>query len=267
MARRICAIVPDPNIREVRLKELKGYLTQQLYPEGLIESGIRKSKLLTLQELRTPKVKDTDETLKKIPFVSTHDPCLPDVFNTIKSNLPILHESETMKKLIPEENLIYSRRQPKNLKKHLTRARIEPKVNDFEIKSCGDSRCGVCGQDTKYLETGKMKSFKDGKKIHVNANMTCKTTNLIYCVTCPGCHENYIGQTGNSLCERVRVHKEQIKHPQYRNSPISAHLDICGKKHFQIMPIFKCRRDEAYRKEMERYFITTFRSKLNPENF
>ncbi|XP_071152298.1 uncharacterized protein [Mytilus edulis] len=74
MARRICAIVTDHNIRGVRLKELKGHLTQQLYPDGLIESGIRKSKLLTLQELRTPKVKDTDETLKKIPFVSTHDP-------------------------------------------------------------------------------------------------------------------------------------------------------------------------------------------------
>ena len=87
------------NIREVRFNELKGYLAQQLYPKGLIESGIRKSKLLTVQELRTPKVKDTDENLKKIPFVSTYGPYLPNVFNTIKSNLPILHESETMKTL------------------------------------------------------------------------------------------------------------------------------------------------------------------------
>ncbi|CAC5381838.1 unnamed protein product [Mytilus coruscus] len=68
MARRICAIVSDNNIRDVRLNELKGYLTHQLYPEGLTESGIRKAKQLTLQELRTPKVKDTDENLKKIPF-------------------------------------------------------------------------------------------------------------------------------------------------------------------------------------------------------
>ena len=69
MARRIYAIVSDNNIREVRLKQLKGYLTQHLYPEGLIESGIRKSKLLTLQELRTPKVKNMDENLKKILFI------------------------------------------------------------------------------------------------------------------------------------------------------------------------------------------------------
>ncbi len=96
--------------------------------------------------------------------------------------------------------------------------------------------------------------------------MNCKTTNLIYCITCVGCHEHYIGQTVNSLCERVRVHKEQIKHPQYRNSPVSSHIDTCGNKQFKIMPIFKCRRDNDYRKEMEHYFIRTFQSKLNPEN-
>ncbi|CAC5378043.1 unnamed protein product [Mytilus coruscus] len=173
------------------------------------ESGIRKAKQLTLQELRTPKVKDTDENLKKIPFVSTHDPYLPNVFNAIKSNLPILHESETMKQLIPEGNLIFSRRQPKNLKKHLIRARFEPKVSsDFEIKSCGNSRYGVCGHDFKYLETGKMKTFKDGRKFHVNANIKCKTTNLIYCVTCPGCHEHYIDGPGIASVNDC-VHKEQ----------------------------------------------------------
>ena len=149
MARRICAIVSDNTIREIRLNELKTYLTQQSYPEGLIKCGINKAKQLTFQELRTPKIKETDT--KAIPFVSTHDPRLPNVFNTIKSNLPLLHQSELMKQLVQEGNLIYSRRQPKNLKKHLTRARFESQQNEFSIKSCGDSRCGVCGKKTIYI--------------------------------------------------------------------------------------------------------------------
>ncbi|CAC5398957.1 NOTCH1 [Mytilus coruscus] len=74
-------------------------------------------------------------------------------------------------------------------------------VSDFEIKSCGDSRCGVCSQDFKYLETGKMKTFKDGIKFHVNANMTCYCDNT----TC----EN------NSTCYTRRVYRNH----HYVNEP------------------------------------------------
>ena len=65
-------------------------------------------------------------------------------------------------------------------------------------------------------------------------------------------------------CERVRVHKEQIKYPAYRKIPLSRHLDICGKGKFKIIPFFKCnRKDNIYRQEMERYFIKLFNPKLN----
>lgn len=106
-----------------------------------------------------------------------------------------------MIKLIPGGNLIYSQQQPIDLKKHLTNARIHPKDSDFEIKYCGDSRCSVYGQDMKYLETGKMKTFKEGRTMNVSANVTCKTKDFLYYVTCPGYHKMYIGQTGNILCE------------------------------------------------------------------
>ena len=29
--------------------------------------------------------------------------------------------------------------------------------------------------------------------------MNCSSKNLLYVITCQGCHENYIGQTGNEL--------------------------------------------------------------------
>ncbi|CAC5366368.1 unnamed protein product [Mytilus coruscus] len=85
MTRRICAIVSDNNIRAVRLNELKGYLTQQLYPEGLIESGIRKAKQLKPQELRTPK----GETALHIAF---------SVGYILASEILIKHESSLDKR-------------------------------------------------------------------------------------------------------------------------------------------------------------------------
>lgn len=44
LARRICTIVSDENTQDIRLGELKHYLTNQGYPEGLIDDGIRKAK-------------------------------------------------------------------------------------------------------------------------------------------------------------------------------------------------------------------------------
>ena len=134
-----------------------------------------------------------------------------------------------MKNLVKEESIIYSRRQPKNLKRQLTKARFDIVKKISSVQICGDSRCGVCSRDNYiYLEIGSTKYFKNGKKFTVNANMTCKSENVIYCITCVNCKENYIGQTGNSVCERVRIHKQQIRQPEYRQIPLSEHLDMCA---------------------------------------
>ncbi|OOY72080.1 GIY-YIG nuclease family protein [Solemya velum gill symbiont] len=259
MARRVCAIVIEEEIRNTRLHELKSFLMNQQYPRKLIEDGIRKAKELSVEQLRQTKTKNADSTT--IPLVTTHNPGLTDIYGVAKSNLPILFQSEKMKQLVKAEDIIKSRRQPRNLKKYLTRAKFETKESsDFSVEKCGDSRCGTC----YFLETGKTKTFKNGKIFHIRSNMTCKSRNLIYCITCPTCDENYIGQTGNSLCERVRVHKQQIKHPHTRQIPLSEHLDICGAGSFKIIPIYKCRSDDSVsRLQMERYFTQLFRPKLN----
>ena len=52
----------------------------------------------------------------------------------------------------------------------------------------------------------------------VNANMSCDTKNVIFAITCPGCNEFYIGETGNTLRARVRVHKQHFNTPDYRQN-------------------------------------------------
>ncbi|XP_062592820.1 uncharacterized protein LOC134254311, partial [Saccostrea cucullata] len=44
LARRICTIVSNTNIRDIRLEELKLYLLNQKYPEQLVDNGIKKAK-------------------------------------------------------------------------------------------------------------------------------------------------------------------------------------------------------------------------------
>ena len=61
----------------------------------------------------------------------------------------------------------------------------------------------------------------------------------MYIVTCSGCGENYIGQTGTSLRKRFTVHRQQIKIPEYRKIQLSGHLENCGNKNYTIFPFYK----------------------------
>ena len=96
MARRICTIVIDPALQQIRLGELRGFLQLQKYPPKLIDDGIEKAKGLSLSQLRTPR-KKVERNI--IPFVNTHDPGVTNIFTTMKANLPILLQSPKMRDL------------------------------------------------------------------------------------------------------------------------------------------------------------------------
>ena len=46
------------------------------------------------------------------------------MFDTVKHCFPILQQSDNIKELIDMKNIVFSRRQPPNLKKLLTRAKF-----------------------------------------------------------------------------------------------------------------------------------------------
>ncbi|OOY45291.1 hypothetical protein, partial [Solemya velum gill symbiont] len=259
LARRICTIVSDQETRDERLVELNIFLKSQNYPDGLIGNGIRRARQIPRNELLAPKVKQTAS--EKIPFVTTYIPCHPNMVEVAKTNLPILHQSQKMRELIRPEDILSSKRQPNNLKKILTRARYSvKKKSDFTVSRCGDSRCGTCD----YMSEGNQFVLKNGRTIIPNANMNCKSKNLIYCITCAGCSESYIGQTGNALCERTRVHRQQIRCAETRQIPLSGHIDECGRGSFTIYPFNKMTEENCMKRlNKERRLIEIFQPRLN----
>ena len=259
LACRVCTIVVDPSRRNRRLMELKSFLRKQKYPEHLIDTAILKARNIPVAELR--RCKDKQQNNDVIPFVVTHNPRNEHIFSVAKQLLPILHQSSSLQRIIKPEDFLHSRRQPPNLKKLLTRARFTSTPDEsFRISKCADPRCGTC----EYLLEGDVFSFRNGKTFRVNDNMTCKSRNLIYCMVCPSCGDEYIGQTGTKLADRVRVHKQQIRDPDVRNTPCSAHFDICGHRKFTIFPFYKVKLDnENLRKAKENFFINIFKPKLN----
>lgn len=92
--------------------------------------------------------------------------------------------------------------------------------------------------------------------------MSCKSKNLLYCITCNNCGEDYIGQTGT-----YRPHARPSptdNDPSTRNTPCSEHFDNCARGDYQVFPFYKLKTDStAMRLVKENYFIKLFSPKLN----
>ena len=83
VARRICTIVENENVKEKRFKELKRTLLEQKYPKSLIKASILRAKEIPLEILRQPKTAKNEEI---IPFTFTYSPNNPNVFPIIKQS-------------------------------------------------------------------------------------------------------------------------------------------------------------------------------------
>lgn len=266
LSRRICTIVSDPSTRNQRLEEMRIFLHRQMYPRKLIEDGIRKAKLLDRTELINP-----NRTIAKqeeiIPFVTTHNPNNNDI-SLITHNLNrLLREDKSTTNIFGNKTFINSKRQASNLKRILCPSSYNQNTsNTSVISKCNDKRCGTC----KYIIEGndpQLESNNNFNSIGINESMTCASSNLIYVLKCSKCPEYYVGETGNTLRTRVRVHKQQITDDNYRHMKVSKHIHCCGKDNFSIMPIHKMSSNSnvTSRKHKEQQFLQLLCPSLNAD--
>lgn len=260
LARRICTIVSDPDIRKLRLEELKSSLLSRDYPEGVIKKGIEKASALDIATLRTIK----ENTVKDVtPFVNTHNPNSLDVFSQIREALPMLKGSQRMTAVLRNTPVINSKRQAPNLKRILTKARFEySHETDIGSKPCGNSRCKCCRD---ILVTSEFYFHKSGHMFKIRNLMNCNSQNLIYVLICNGCHEYYIGQTGTDLRSRCRVHRQGVTNNS--SIPVDQHITTCARNvdiKYNIIPFYKMNSTSKNARLLkEAFFIEKFQASLN----
>ena len=150
----------------------------------------------------------------------------------------------------------------------LTKAKFDrnPNLCDYSVSKCNRGNCGTC---PFILENSSVKFKNRSERFFVHSNIDCAARNVIYVIICQGCFGEYIGQT-ECLRDRVRVHKQQIKDPNTRCIPLSAHLDTCAKNKdikFKIFPFYKMdSNDKIMRRIKEEYFIKMLKPELNASN-
>lgn len=96
----------------------------------MIQNRINKAKSHERNHLLSVKYKPVNNV---IPYVSTHSPRNPEVFNMIINNLPILEEDPDMEKIFETSQIIKSKRQSPSLKCILTRASFSSKNQEPPI--------------------------------------------------------------------------------------------------------------------------------------
>ena len=68
--------------------------------------------------------------------------------------------------------------------------------------------CPIC----PFVIEGKVvKSSKTNFVQEINSVVDCQTKNVIYCITCTKCSEQYIGQSERTLQARFSEHRDYVK--------------------------------------------------------
>ena len=135
-----------------------------------------------------------------------------------------------------QTKLVISRRQPKNLKQHLTKAEFSSMQHTPMVTKCNEAKYGTC----EYTFTGESITLKNEKVWKINSSMNCKARTVICLIICTKCESFHVGQKEN-LRKRVTLHKEQIRHDQYRHLTVSEHLKTCNDGKYKIFPIYHCK--------------------------
>lgn len=109
---------------------------------------------------------------------------------------------------------------------------VENKV--FNSKKCCNNKCKACNY---IIQDSKFRSSNTLKKFNLKFNFNCKSTSLIYLITCKKCTLQYVGQTTRRLADRITDHISSIKNN--KNNPIGIHFNSNNHKldDFSIIPI------------------------------
>ena len=115
-----------------------------------------------------------------------------------------------LKEVFPSPPLV-AYKKPKTIRSIIIRAKV-PKVISRPIRQIkGMKKCMNCPICPFVIEGKVVKSSKTTFVQGINSVVDCQTKNIIYCITCTKCSEQYIGQSERTLQARFSEHQDYVK--------------------------------------------------------
>ena len=102
-------------------------------------------------------------------------------------------------------------RRPPNLKEKLVRAKIPPAWTRPKRTIPGMKKCNYNCLTCPYVQQSKFVAANTSKFKHdIQGSVDCQTQNVVYCLSCDKCPEQYVGETEKSLSQRFSQHRGYV---------------------------------------------------------
>jgi hypothetical protein len=226
LALRIRRICSNDSTFEKRAEELSKHLLRRGYCNDSVSRAIQKARNQERSDVLQYKPKTNNNTGSVLPFVLTYHPDLINVKETITKHWPTIESSSKLNKMFPTKPIIAYRR-PKSLRDYLVRARLK---QDNEEKIIGHSgpcnkpRCKTC----IVMPNTDVFVSKLGAKTSIKGQINCKTSNVVYLVSCTICNLQYVGETKQQLAKRMNLHRSDWKLCRFARAPMAEHFHKDG---------------------------------------
>ena len=208
--RRICSKDED-FISNARI--MAGHFMKADYPPKVVQEGFSKAYHTNRNNLlnptnRTPTEKNKDE----IFLITTYHPSGRILSDITKGNWDMLDKSSSTREVL-DWKVVQGFRRPKNIRDILVRALVK---NPLDVNNsppihhnnrCTRQKCRYC---PKLDTSGRISSPITGRSYNTIRCCSCKSNNIIYCITCKLCLKQYIGHTKRTLGERMCEHFRYI---------------------------------------------------------
>ena len=225
--KRICTKKED---YEKHAKRKIGEFQQKGYPHKLLRES--KSKVDEINREELFKKKEKSEKELGTFLTTTFRPGNHTVTKTVKGNWDTLARSTTTRKM-HENGLKIGYKRPKNLRDILMKAKVNynPDGNKEESrrKKCKRKNCKYCKMLNKSLNLQHKK-----RDYQCKTNISCESSNLIYCLECTRCNKKYIGETKRELRTRIREHLNKIDNKDDATVYHHYHSGECCKEDIEV---------------------------------
>ncbi|XP_060137728.1 uncharacterized protein LOC132593050 isoform X10 [Zootoca vivipara] len=116
-------------------------------------------------------------------------------------------------------------RQPPNLNQLLTHNNTTTRLNmDTGTRACNEPRCQLCC----HIHLDNIITGPNNIQHTISGLFNCSSSNIVYAIKCQQCPSAlYIGQTGQTLRQRINGHKSDIRNHK-TEKPVGEHFNLPG---------------------------------------
>ena len=120
-------------------------------------------------------------------------------------------EDPHLKEAFPLPPMVAYRRPP-NLKEKLVRAKIPPATTRPKRKTLGMKKCRFDCLTCPYVQPGRtVKATATNYHHDIESAVDCQTSNVVYCISCDRCPQQYLGETEKTLSQRFAQHRGYVR--------------------------------------------------------